>query len=409
MQYRLYDPQKDQPAVRRIWRETGWIEDEQEERAQEIVLRSGRTLVADIDDEAECLVHSTPGAMRYLEIDVPFAAVMAVTTSRVARKLGLAGRLTAQSIALDAADGTAVSALGIFEQGYYNRLGYGNGSYEHWVRFDPAQLDLAVHARPPKRLTVTHAPQIHHALLNRPRGHGAVNIYPLLYTEADLSFHSKDFGLGYFDGEGGTLSHFIWANARGQNGPYRIIYMAYKNREQFLELMALLKSMGDQVRVVHMREPADIQLQDLMRHPFRQRRVTEKGEYATGASANAYWQVRICNLETCLAATHLPGGPLRFNLSLSDPITRYLEADAPWQGIAGEYVITFGPESEVRAGTDARLPTLAASVGAFSRLWLGVRPATGLAVTDDLRGPQPLLAALDETLRLPVPHLDYDL
>ncbi len=231
----------------------------------------------------------------------------------------------------------------------------------------------------------------------------------MFYTEAELSFRGTDFGLGYFDGEDGALSHFIWVGAHGEHGPYRIKFIVYQNREQFLELMALLKGFGDQVRVVHIREPAGIQLQDLIRHPFRQRRVTEKGEYATGASATAYWQARICNLETCLAATHLPGGPLRFNLSLSDPITRYLQADAPWQGIAGEYVITFGPESEVRAGTSTRLPTLAASVGAFSRLWLGVRPATGLAVTDDLRGPQPLLAALDETLRLPVPHLEYDL
>jgi hypothetical protein len=54
------------------------------------------------------------------------------------------------------------------------------------------------------------------------------------------------------------------------------------------------------------------------------------------------------------------------------------------------------------------LPTLTASVGAFTRLWLGVRSATGLAVTDDLDGLPELLSALDEILRLPVPNIGWE-
>ena len=54
------------------------------------------------------------------------------------------------------------------------------------------------------------------------------------------------------------------------------------------------------------------------------------------------------------------------------------------------------------------MPTLTASVGAFTRLWLGVRPATGLAVTDDLDGLPELLSALDEILRLPVPNIGWE-
>ncbi|NQT88677.1 hypothetical protein HQ560_18065 [bacterium] len=53
------------------------------------------------------------------------------------------------------------------------------------------------------------------------------------------------------------------------------------------------------------------------------------------------------------------------------------------------------------------LPTLDATVNAFSRLWLGVRPASGLAVTDQLSGPPELLAALDAILRLPTPQPDW--
>jgi hypothetical protein len=46
---------------------------------------------------------------------------------------------------------------------------------------------------------------------------------------------------------------------------------------------------------------------------------------------------------------------------------------------------------------------LRASIGALSRLWFGVRPATGLTVTDDLTGPSQLLEALDRVLVLPPP------
>ena len=59
-------------------------------------------------------------------------------------------------------------------------------------------------------------------------------------------------------------------------------------------------------------------------------------------------------------------------------------------------------------GADRALPTLEATVNAFSRLWLGVRPATGLAITDALRGPQDLLERLDALVRLPRPHMGWE-
>ena len=67
-----------------------------------------------------------------------------------------------------------------------------------------------------------------------------------------------------------------------------------------------------------------------------------------------------------------------------------------------------GSESWAEPGTDSALPTLDTTVNAFSRLWLGVRPATGLAVTDELKGPRELLEALDWVLRLPEPIRDWD-
>ena len=119
-------------------------------------------------------------------------------------------------------------------------------------------------------------------------------------------------------------------------------------------------------------------------------------------------QARICDLEGCLARTHLMGEEVRFNLVLSDPIERFLDQDAPWRGVSGEYMVWLGPSSTAARGRDDNLPTLTASVGAFTRLWLGVRPATGLAFTDELAGSPELLHAIERALRLPEPHPEWD-
>jgi hypothetical protein len=85
-----------------------------------------------------------------------------------------------------------------------------------------------------------------------------------------------------------------------------------------------------------------------------------------------------------------------------------LENHTGWRGVGGDYVVTLGPVSEVVVGREPSLPLLQASVNAFTRLWMGVRPATGLAVTDNLSGPGDLLCALDGALRLPVPRVDWE-
>ena len=408
MEYRKYDPEKDSEAVHRIWYEVGWISDEKEEKGMDVFLAGADALVADINGEAECLVTSAPGDIRYQDETLPLAIIASVTTSRIARKQGLAGRLTARMLALQAEQGTAVSALGMFEQGFYNQLGFGTGSYEHWVRFDPAALNVSVKARPPQRLNKDDYEKIHAALLNRQRGHGACNISPASFTQSELMWDDKAFGLGFHDGENGELSHFFWCWPKGEHGPYRVGLLSYQNSDQFIELMGLIKNIGDQVRTVRMREPANVQLQDLVKQPFRRNIVSEKTEHSTGTSATAYWQMRILDLDACLAKTHLSGQAVRFNLSLTDPVVRFLDGDTAWQGIGGEYVVTLGPDSSARPGTDDALPTLVATVNAFTRLWLGVRPATGLAITADLAGPDSLLTALDKALRLPVPHPDWD-
>ncbi len=408
MIFRPYEPDKDREAAYRIWRETGWLQKGKEE-VMDLFVGSGRAWVAEMEGAAECLVTTVPGTIRYLQEELPFACVTGVTTSRVARKRGLARRLTARAIAEEAADGAFVVGLGMFEQGYYDQLGFGSGSYERWFAFDPAQLIVSIQARTPRRITADDWEKVHAARLRRVRGHGGCNLSPPTFTRAEMLWSENGFGLGYYDDSGERITHHLWFEAKEvTRGPYQVAWMSYQTPEQFLELMALIKNLEDQVRLVRMREPQGIQLQDLLAYPLTQRLVREKSKFEVGVQAMAYWQMRICDLAGCLAHTHLPGEPVRFNLKLTDPIENFLDSSATWRGVAGEYVVTLGPSSGVEQGVDPQLPTLTASVGAFTRMWLGVRPATGLAVTDQLAGPRELLVRLDRLLRLPEPVPDWE-
>ena len=410
VEFRDYDPVRDKAAVHRIWKEIGWIEKKEDEEGMDALLTGSRPLVAVIDGEAESLAATTPGSIRYLEEELSLTALDGVTTSRIARKQGLASRLAARAVAREAEAGALVSGLGTFEQGFYDQLGFGTGSYQHRCSFDPAQLTVDLKPRVPTRLDMDDWELIHASRLARRRGHGGCNLIAPGITRAEMLWSRNGFGLGYIDLDNGLLTHHFWGSASpGESGPYRIKWMSYRSRDEFLELMALLKNLGDQIHLLKLSEPPGIQLQDLLSKPFKMRRISRQSPFESNMRASAYWQIRICNLAGCLEKTHLGGSdPIRFNLALTDPVERFLPADAPWRGIGGKYTITLGPTSAAEIGVDPSLSTLTASVGAFSRMWLGVRPATSLSYTDQLAGPPELLEALDRTLRLPTPYLDWD-
>jgi hypothetical protein len=409
--FRAYDPGRDRQAAHRIWRETGWIETGREQQ-MDLIVEAGRSWVAVVDGEAECLVNTVPGSLRYLDADLPLSCVTSVTTSRVARKQGYAARLTATALAAAAADGALVSALGMFEQGFYDRLGFGTGVYEHLVSFAPAALRVGEGRRPrvPRRLTPDDWERVHANRLQRRRGHGACNLEPADMTRAEMLVHKNGFGLGFADGPDGALTHHLWGSAPDdvETGPYRIEWLAWETPEQFLELLGLIGNLGDQVALVRIREPAGVQFQDLLEKPFARYTSSEGSKYESRAKAIAYWQVRICDLPGCLARTRLDSGDARFNLRLADPVAGFLPDDAPWRGVGGDYVVTMGRCCGAERGHDSSLAVLTATVSAFTRLWLGVRPATGLSLTDDLDGPPELLERLDGVLRLPEPHPDWD-
>ena len=91
------------------------------------------------------------------------------------------------------------------------------------------------------------------------------------------------------------------------------------------ERLALLKALGDQVNTIRMGEPPTVQMQDLVRKPFKSERIRRRSEHEAGIEAAAWWQIRICDLQACVRATHLYGPTVRFGLQLDDPITCKLQ------------------------------------------------------------------------------------
>ena len=401
---RRYDHQRDRDSLLRVFREVGWVGKEKEkEPFFDSFVGASRGFVAEQDGAAECGVLMYGATMRFQDGELPFAGVASVTTSRVARRQGLAGRTTATALADAALRGAAVAGLGMFDQGYYNQLGFGTMAYDHWVTFDPATLRVPVRARPPVRISADDAAAVHAGRLARLRPHGGVNFHADTFTRAPMEEADNGFGLGYRDG--GRISHHFWAEAKGESGPYNVWWLAYESTDQLVELLALLHDLSDQVHHLHMKEPPQIQVQDLLEWPFRNRSRSSRAEHEHRMWSNADSQARILNLPACIAAVRARG-ELAFNLNLHDPVARYLPEDG-WQGVGGEYVVHLGAASSAEPGSAPDLPVLSAGVGAFTRLWLGVRPAVSLAVTDDLSGPPDLLAAIDNALALPVPHFDW--
>jgi hypothetical protein len=359
---------------------------------------------------------TSPGIIRYADDELPFAGVMAVATSRVARGQGLAARTTALALQRAAAAGAAASGLGIFDQGFYDKLGFGTLGYVVATRFDPSGLRIPQAARPPLRLTEDDLAELHANRNGRMRVHGSVVFDHRGVTKAELAWaEGEGFFLGYR--EGNRITHHLYAGAKSESGPYTVVWMAYETGEQLLELLALLKGLGDQVHQVRMLEPPQLQLQDLLHRPLRSQGATDGAKLAHRFSAAAETQIRILDLVACTRVVTV-ASPVAMNLIVTDPAAAWLpgtaagpgaRAPSGWRGIGGHYVWRLGPQSTAEPGrTDPALPTLTASAGALSRLWIGARPASSLALTDELQAPASLLAALDEALRPPsVPRFDW--
>ena len=417
MEPRTYDPDRDFESFFRLLLEAGWAQDTQPAREAQVILAAcGRVLVADLGGEVESFASTHEGRMLHLDSELPLSVVSGVITGRVARQRGLALRLTAEVIAADAVErGAAVAILGIFDQGFYDRLGFGTGPYDAYAAFDPAEISVKERpATPPVRLGADDWERIHAARVARRSVHGSMVIDDPRWTQSELLRRENAIGLGFSDPATGEITHHLFAAPEdGTSGAWRVAWLAYRTPRQMRELMSLLASMADQLKLIRLIEPPGLQMQSLVNRPFRRRGLSVGSKLEATSRVFAWWQARILDLEACVAATRLPGSEsVTFGLTLTDPVTEYLSPATreKWSGVEGEWTVTLGPESRAERGAASGVPRLRASVNTFTRLWLGAaRPADLAFLAPDLDAPAELLARLDAVLRLPPPRPDWDI
>ena len=407
-----YDLDSDREAVDRIAREAGWIGSSMPQKradARDQFLRDGFSLLSELWGSAECYASALPGAFDYHGTQLPFSAVTSVITSRVARKQGLASRLTADLVAREAARGAVISGLGMFDQGFYDKLGYGHGGYDHYHMFHPVLLIVPYCRRTPVRLFADDFEEMHQARLARRTWHGAVTLHSPGMTHYMAHRSDASFGLGFRDGSG-ALSHHLWINPdRPASGPYKVLWMAYGTLDQFVELLGLLRNLGDQVYLARVIEPGGIQLQDFLDRPFRRHAEAKGGSFETYSTAVANFQYRLLDVEKAIAAVGARE-TLEFVLKLDDPIERYLDSEQ-WHGCGGTYVVRLGETSRAERASNpeyaGKAPQLACSVGEFTRLWSGVLPAWTLRGLGKITCSEQLAASLDLVFGGALPHTDW--
>ncbi|MCF7919976.1 MAG: GNAT family N-acetyltransferase [Candidatus Cloacimonetes bacterium] len=398
--------EQDFGAILRIWQECGWLEDKMDDILKDIIGEC-RIKVAEIGGSVEASAMATDGRLHYLDETFKINIINAVTVSLVARKSGLAKKTLVQLLKDEAAAGYPLSVLGIFEQGFYDKLGYGSANYYRQMHFDPAEMKVPVNCRIPRRLNKNDFLAVHENRLNRSHLHGHIEMTSVIATKSEIEFHKKGFGLGYYNDEG-RLTHHLWIDPQDQeSGPYRIIWCAYETNEQFLELLALMQSFNNQVREITLTEPANIQITDFLQKPIHTKTITRGAKFQNYINSNVFWQLRMLDVEKCLRKTHLQIEPFEFNLELNDPIMNFLDKNSKWQGCGGEYFVKLGTECEIVKNFRIGYPVLRAGIGAFSRMWLGVKPASGLAVSDELTAEPELLKKLDRAFCLPEPQPDW--
>ena len=395
------------PAVR-LFRDAAW-----ELPGRDLAVETGKILPASTGycahhqpshtgtSEIISLAISMPGTFRYQDRPLPMTAVTGVVTATHARRSRAAAALMVKLLQRAVDSGAVLATLGAFDQGYYNRFGFGNGGTDPMLTIDPAALtprpapDLT-----PVRLTPADAPAMHAARTARHQSHGACTLTPPAFTDGIVSACGENsLGLGLRAPGGANLAAHFFATRDPQSPEtkLRMQWMCADTPQLFLSLLGTLHALADQIEQITLAPPAHVCLQDLIRRPLR-------GNYriADPTEEVHFWQLRILDLKRAISAVSLPHGtaPLRFNLTIHDPLSTV--TDGAFAPVSGDYTIELGngpsgTPSQCTPGHHPSLPLLVAGVGAFSRLWAGILPATVLAVTDTLSAPADLLQRLDET------------
>ncbi len=408
MKFRKYNHEQDKKSAFRVWEECGWVEDDDKDRkAFDIFNSVGRSKVVDVNDSVECFINADHGKMIFGDKTLKITGVTGVTVSRLLRKQGAAPKLLASMIKEETLRGTHVAGLGMFEQGFYNRLGFTTMGYEHWYTFDPSKISIFKKGGVPVRISADDWKEAHKCLSERKKSHGSITFDSPELLHAVMLWSKNGFGLGYKTD--GKLTHYIWLSSSDiEEGPYRVAWMAYGNWNQFLELMGILKCLEEQIRSINMREPAFIQLQDFIEKPFQLQTITRNSKFESRMRSMAYQQLRICNLEECVKAVQYQGDPFSFNLSLTDPLLDFLPDDDSFKGCMGDFTVNIGRVSSIKDGRTDGLPIVDGSINGFTRLWIGILPPSTLGLTEDLNIDKTLFDKLEKVFYRPDARSDWD-
>jgi len=401
---RPYEPARDFEAVLSIWNEINWLDDcTKKEEGLRAFLRETQGVVGEHAGRVEGHAGTRRGVVLHEGRWLPLALVSSVTTSPIFRVGGFATRGTAAVLADAAESGAVVGSLGMFDQGFYDRLGFGTGVYDHRMTIDPRTLKVPRLTRRPVRLGLEDLERVHAARRRSWRSHGAAAFDGTGDTEADMLWYAGGYVLG-FEADDGDLSHCVSVVRKGESGPDRVRWFAFQTREQLHELLSVLKSLADSLYALRIADPPGVQLQDLIDRPFESAAKRKGGSFHNPDLSSAWDQWRILQPEAAFEGARA-AGPLSFVVDLVDPIEQHLE-ERPWRGLSGRWTVELGERCAMHRG--GAEPGLRASVGAFSRWWLGVRPASHLALTDDFDASGALIEDLDRAWRPPAPRNDWE-
>ena len=388
---RFYDKSRDASAIHRLWIESGWLEDKKDELDNfDAFLECASIRVSDLDGEAESVVATLPGDYQHGNTRLPFSIISSVNTGRIGRKQGLATKTLSESLGDSYLSGAVAAGLGIFDQGFYDRVGFGTTGYERWIRFDPSLLLPGLPTERAVRLDESNCDEIHAHRLSRMRYHGSVNVTPSGHTRLELKESRNGFGLG-IRRNGDLVSHFWFSAKNIESGPYSVYWHAFTDWESIPAALGLLTNLGDQVHLVHMREPVYLQMQDFVLKPLRNQAMSAGARSEQRTRAKAYHQMRILDLRKAVEVVSLSHGEIEFNLQLSDPVESHLSESSPWRGCGGDYTIRLGKESMCAEGHASGLPLMSADIGTFTRFWAGVLSPRALSVSKRLTAPEDLL------------------
>ena len=364
--------------------------------------------VAADDERVHSAVLGAEGQFRYLDRTLRLSAITGVLTASWARRRGYAGRLLAELLEEEQQRGAVVASLGVFDQGFYNRYGFGNMGRDPVLVLNPSAIRVprkvsgALGAAGTRIVPISHRDddEVYAAHIRRYTGHGACTIVKRGFIQGFLRYAGEQsFGLGIAVGDR-LVAHFFGRRVSEEH--VDLFWLCADTQEYYIQLLALLRTLSDQLTQVKIVMPPDVMVYDFLERPL-QWGVVHRHSF----DDLLFWQLRVLDVVRAVEAVSIPlASPLRFVAEISDPIVAH--SPSGWRGCAGEYTMSIGLESRCVRGAEVGLSRVRMSIGAFSRFWSGAASARALACSDEFAAEDALLERLTREYCVPRPRRDCD-